>query len=193
MTDLAANPGVVKRLASAVSRRFWARLGLQAETFLAQASIARNTELALVLHIDGDGAWDQLATRGTHSKACVWVRHYFTGDSVQAAWHAERGHFVSFGNPLRRTSQLQEITARYPPELLLIETDSYPAPGRITQPADVVKVAEALAGSGLERAGNSRATGQQHSHRIRSSGVSATSRTGWRRRTLRRASAEVPD
>jgi len=145
LTDLAANPGVV-----AIGECGFDGSGpgweLQAETFLAQASIARNLGLALVLHIDGDGAWDQLATRGDALEGLRVVRHYFTGDSVQAAWHAERGHFASFGNPLRRTSQLQEITARYPPELLLIETDSYPAPGRITQPADVVKVAEALAG-----------------------------------------------
>ena len=118
---------------------------LQAAAFAAQARIARELGLSLVLHVDGAGAWDHFAANEREVEGLTVVRHYFTGDAIQARWHAQRGHYLSFGNPLRRELRLRDLAATYPAERLLIETDSYPLPGRSTQPADVVRVGEALA------------------------------------------------
>ena len=118
---------------------------LQEATFRAQCAIAKEFGKALILHIDGDGAWDRLAGCADHFAGLRVVRHYFTGDVAQATWHAARGHYLSFGNPLRRRPELQEIARVYPAELLLIETDSYPLPNRNTEPAHVAQIGQALA------------------------------------------------
>ena len=73
------------------------------------------------------------------------IRHYFTGGADEAEWHAAQGHYLSFGNPLRRDPSLRDIAFAYPAERLLVETDSYPLPDRRTEPRDVVRVAETLA------------------------------------------------
>ena len=117
----------------------------QVPVFRAQCSLARELGLPLVLHVDGAPAWDALLEECTSLDGLTVVRHYFSGDAAQAAWHAERGHYLSFGNPLRRREDLQAIARGYPADRLLIETDSYPLPGRATEPRDVVRVGEALA------------------------------------------------
>ncbi|MGH2632334.1 MAG: TatD family hydrolase, partial [Tepidiformaceae bacterium] len=118
---------------------------VQRACFIAQAGLARGLELALILHIDGEGAWAQLLASATALDGVCVVRHYFRGDNAQAQWHAARGHYLSFGRPLLRDTGLQAIAAAYPAELLLIETDTYPVPGRTTEPKDLVPVGELLA------------------------------------------------
>lgn len=120
-------------------------MDVQAEAFAVQANLAREHGLPLVLHIDGEGAWEQFCADESVIEGVPIIRHYFTGDAAQADWHAERGHFLSFGNPLRRTAALRDIVYRYPPELLLIESDAYPLPGRNTEPRDVRGIAETMA------------------------------------------------
>lgn len=144
IAEIAAKPGVV-----AIGECGFDKAGppfeLQAQSFCSQADIARHTGLALVLHIDGEGAWAQLTSRDELIAGLRVVRHYFTGDESQARWHAERGHYLSFGNPLRREAALRDVARTYPEHLLLIETDSYPLPGRNTEPAHVARVGETLA------------------------------------------------
>lgn len=118
---------------------------LQQRVFRAQCSLARSLKLPLVLHLDGDTAWSMFSECAEASDGLVVVRHYFTGDAAEAEWHGKRGHYLSFGNPLRRRSELRDIARLYPAELLLIETDSYPAPGRNTEPCHVTLVGETLA------------------------------------------------
>lgn len=120
-------------------------MDVQAATFKAQAELARANRLPLVLHIDGAAAWDQFLEHEAEIEEIPLIRHYFTGDSVQAEWHAERGHYLSLGNPLRRTPALRDVVYGYPPELLLVETDSYPLPERRTEPRDVRGIAETMA------------------------------------------------
>jgi TatD DNase family protein len=115
----------------------------QERAFRTQCGIARDLGLTLVLHIDGEQAWGHLIAAGLEGLRVI--RHYFTGDATQAAWHGEREHYLSFGNPLLREPSLREIARDYPEHLLLIETDSYPLPGRNTEPAHVAKVGETLA------------------------------------------------
>lgn len=118
---------------------------VQHRCFEAQAAIATELGLPLVLHIDGEGAWEQFAGTRQAPAHPRLVRHYFRGDQRQADWHAGRGHYVSFGRPLLRDVALQRIAATFPAELLLIETDSYPLAGRATEPKDLVPVGELLA------------------------------------------------
>ena len=117
----------------------------QAATFLAQCEIARDFGKALVLHVDGDDAFEELSANASALDGLRVVRHYFTGNAAQAAWHAERGHWLSFGNPLSREPALREVAREYPENLLLIETDSYPLSGRFTEPKHVVAIGETLA------------------------------------------------
>lgn len=117
----------------------------QSAAFLLQAAIARDAGLPLVLHLDGAGTWEQLLENATAADGLTVIRHYFTGDEEQADWHRLRGHYLSFGNPIRRSQALREIARHYPEDLLLIETDSYPLPNRNAEPAHVVKVGETLA------------------------------------------------
>ncbi len=119
--------------------------GLQARLFVEQCGLAHSLRLPLVLHIDGPGAFEALVANSDAMDGLVTVRHYFTGDAAEAAWHRERGHYLSFGNPLRRSSALRELARDYPAERLLIETDSYPLPGRNTEPRDLRLIGETLA------------------------------------------------
>ena len=118
---------------------------VQRVAFEAQCAVARELGLALVLHIDGLEAWRQLVGCEAALAGLRVVRHYFRGDAAQLAWHAERGHWLSFGRPLLRDAALRELAALCPAALLLIETDAYPLPGRTTAPRDVVEVGVALA------------------------------------------------
>ena len=117
----------------------------QSSIFEAHARAARALDLPLVLHINGDGAFEALRARAGGLNGLAVIRHYFTGTAAQAAWHADHRHYLSFGNPLRRDPTLREIALAYPADRLLIETDSYPLPDRRTEPRDVVRVGETLA------------------------------------------------
>jgi len=117
----------------------------QRRAFRAQCRLARDLSLPVVLHIDGEAAWRRFEADASALEGPDVVRHYFTGDEAQARWHADRGHYLSFGNPLRRDAALRQIARGYPAEHLLIETDSYPLPGRNTEPASVAKIGETLA------------------------------------------------
>lgn len=118
---------------------------VQVAAFEAQTELARANGLPLVLHLAGANAWEQLLACEASLDGLTVVRHYFTGDASEAEWHAERGHYLSFGNPLRRDPALRDIAFTYPAERLLVETDSYPLANRRTEPCDVVRVAETLA------------------------------------------------
>lgn len=144
LRELAAHPSVV-----AIGECGFDAEGASAEAQLAafhvQCRLARERNLPLVLHIDGAGCFERFAEHYGEVDGLHLVRHYFIGDQAQADWHRDRGHYLSFGNPLRRSPDLREVARHYPEHLLLIETDSYPLPNRNTEPAHVVKVGETLA------------------------------------------------
>lgn len=118
---------------------------VQVAAFEAQLELARANVLPLVLHLAGANAWERLLECEASLDGIAVIRHYFTGDTTQAAWHAERNHYLSFGNPLRRDPALRDIAFTYPADRLLVETDSYPLANRRTEPRDVARVAETLA------------------------------------------------
>jgi len=117
----------------------------QHAAFAAQADIAREVALPLIVHIDGPGAWEQFVDASSAVAGLTLIRHYFSGEEHQARHHAERGHFVSLGRPLIREPGQQRVARLIPPELLLIETDSYPLPNRTTEPKSLPEVGYALA------------------------------------------------
>ncbi len=144
LASLLAQPGVV-----AIGECGFDAAGppfeVQAGAFKAQARAARALRLPLVLHVDGEGAFDMLAAHAAELDGVGVIRHYFTGSELEATWHAERGHYLSFGNPLRREPVLREVALGYPAERIVIETDSYPLANRRTEPRDVARVGESLA------------------------------------------------
>lgn len=143
LDELVAAPGVVA-IGEAGFDATGPPLLVQEAAFRFQCALASARGLALVLHVDA--AWEPfVAAAGALDGVPSVVRHYFTGDARQAAWHADRGHYLSFGRPLLREPALASVARRYPAALLLVETDSYPVPGRTTEPADVVAVATRLA------------------------------------------------
>lgn len=117
----------------------------QHAAFEFQANIARDLALPLILHIDGPAARDHFLAALAALDGLTVIRHYFSGEEHQARLHAEHGHYVSFGRPLVREPGQQRVARLIPPELLLIETDSYPLPNRTTEPKSLVEVGHALA------------------------------------------------
>ena len=57
------------------------------------------------------------------------------------------GCALSVGRPVTRleNTALREAVAAIPLERLLLETDTYPLPGRDTEPAHIVQIAQAVA------------------------------------------------
>lgn len=143
LRELAEEPGVVA-IGECGFDESGAGWDAQVRAFRGQCELARAVGLPLILHVDGAGAWERLVDQWEAFAGLTVVRHYFTGDAAQARWHAMRGHYVSFGRPLVRELGLQAICPEYPADRMLIETDSYPLPGRATQPRDVVAVGEAI-------------------------------------------------
>jgi TatD DNase family protein len=129
----------------------------QRRAFAAQAEIALDTGLALVIHVrDPEGSSEAVdevfATLDARAANGTVVLHCFSAPA-RVADAAERGWFCSFAGNLTypKAGELREAAARVPEELLLVETDSpYLAPqpmrGRPNRPANVVATAEVLAG-----------------------------------------------
>lgn len=118
---------------------------VQGIAFEHQAALARELDLAVLLHIDGPNAWHAFEGAAAMLDGLRVIRHYFTGDAAQLAFHAAHGHYISFGRPLLRDERLQQLVQVAPPDVLLIETDTYPLPGRTTEPRDLVEVGESMA------------------------------------------------
>jgi TatD DNase family protein len=75
------------------------------------------------------------------------IVHYFVGDEALAAAYLGCGCALSVGKPATRAENaaLRAAVPTIPPERLLLETDSYPLPGRTTEPRDLVHVCQAVA------------------------------------------------
>jgi TatD DNase family protein len=117
------------------------------------AVLARHCRLAtrlgkpLLLHLVGDDligpALGTLAATGVARGRAV--AHYFQGDRFEANRLLEAGVLISVGKPVARLAHLRDALREVPLGALLLETDTYPMPGRTTEPADVRLVAAAVA------------------------------------------------
>lgn len=115
-------------------------------TFLAAClELARRTDRAVVLHVVGahEDALRVLDQAGGGSA----VLHHFLGDASLAGRYLSAGCHISVGKPVtrRENAALRSAVAAIPIDRLLIETDSYPLPGRATEPRDLTLVRDAVA------------------------------------------------
>jgi TatD DNase family protein len=129
----------------AVERR--ADLDVQLATLRMELDIARAVHKPVNFHVQG--AFDLLLTlfepNGLPTPGTVV--HYFVGDAALADRLLRHGVYLSVGKPVTRpaNADLREALRRVPLDRLLLETDSYPLPGRTTEPRDVRQVADAVA------------------------------------------------
>ena len=128
-----------------------APLDLQRAAFRMHLQLARELGLPLILHNQGadiicQQEMLQAARRKTGRLVDVLV-HYFVGDLASASRWLDLGCFLSVGKPVTRPEHraLREAVASIPLERLLLETDTYPLPGRTTEPAHIVEIAQAVA------------------------------------------------
>lgn len=135
----------------------WSELGLdyhagplppaaQREVFRRQLLLARGHGLAAIVHVveAEDDALAVLAEAGMAARAAV---HYFVGGPALAERYLAAGLYLSVGKPVTRAENgpLRAAVRATPLNRLLLETDTYPLPGRTTQPADLAAVAAAVA------------------------------------------------
>ncbi len=134
-----------------------ARVGIdvQRAAFAAQIELAQKLDLPVNLHVRGafDEAFDVLARTGVPDAGAVL--HYFVDGTEIARPALDLGLCLSVGKPVTRVEneRLRQAVAMVPRDRLVLETDSYPLPGRKTEPADVKLVALAVSrlfGSSLE-------------------------------------------
>ncbi len=118
---------------------------LQMDALRAMLRLAREVCLPVVLHseVPVESMLSLVRQVGVDPRGAVV--HYFTGDAATARRYIEEGLYISLGRPLVRRPRLQEVVRELPLERLLLETDTYPMPGRATEPAHVRQVAEKLA------------------------------------------------
>jgi TatD DNase family protein len=113
------------------------------------ARLARGLGKPLLLHLRGDDlvgpALGVLASAGVAAERAVV--HYFVGNRELAERYLAAGLIVALGKPVTRieNEELRAAVRTIPLERLLLETDTYPLPGRTTEPSDVRLVAEAVA------------------------------------------------
>lgn len=120
-------------------------LATQIEAFETQLRLARKLGRPVNLHLRG--AFDEALAILDDPNRPAGVVHYFVGDSRLARRFLDRGLLISVGKPVIRAENqaLRAAIRDVPLDCLLLETDSYPLPGRTTEPRDVVQVARAVA------------------------------------------------
>jgi TatD DNase family protein len=121
-------------------------LDRQMMAFQGQLALANRLALPVNLHLRGDidPALDLLARNGLAHGGIV---HYFVGDEAAARRYLALGLTISVGKPVTRPENgaLRQAITRLPLDRLVLETDSYPLPGRTTEPSDVVVIAREVA------------------------------------------------
>jgi TatD DNase family protein len=144
---LAADPAVV----------VWSECGLdyadgkappaaQRAALTRQLVAARRHGLAATVHAVAAAA-DALAALVDADLAGRAAIHYFVGDQALAERYLAAGLYLLVGKPVTRSEKvaLRAAIRATPLDRLLLETDTYPLPGRTTEPADVRLVAAAVA------------------------------------------------
>ena len=165
----AADPGEAARaVAAAIDRQPLTRglgeIGLdyhydfspretQQTVFRRQIALARERRLPIVIHTrEAEDDTFRILEEEKAAEVPV-VLHCFTGDRAMARRALEAGYDLSLAGIVTfpRAAELQEVARLVPLNRLLIETDSpflapVPYRGKRNEPANVVQVAEAIAG-----------------------------------------------
>jgi TatD DNase family protein len=111
-------------------------------------ALAEERALPLVLHVVGTTAVHEAALALVSRRPRVRVvAHYFVSGPELARRYLEAGCWISVGRPATRPTEtaVREAVPLIPLDRLLLETDTYPLPGRTTEPRDVVSVCVAVA------------------------------------------------
>jgi TatD DNase family protein len=127
-----------------------APLDVQRLAFRLHLNLADDLKLPLILHNQGADAprQEMLHTaQPEREQALDVIVHYFVGTLADAERWLALGCHLSVGRPVTRVENvaLREAVAAIPLERLLLETDTYPLPGRDTEPAHIVQIAQAVA------------------------------------------------
>jgi TatD DNase family protein len=165
----AADPGEAARVvAAAIDRQPLTRglgeIGLdyhydfsprdtQQTVFRSQIALARERRLPIVIHTrEAEDDTFRILDEEKAAEVPV-VLHCFTGDRAMARRALEAGYDLSLAGIVTfpRAAELQEVARLVPLNRLLIETDSpflapVPYRGKRNEPANVVQVAETIAG-----------------------------------------------
>ena len=123
----------------------------QRQAFAAQIGLARDLDLALVVHTRD--AWDDtFAVLDGQPLPRRWILHCFTGGPDEAVKALDRGAYLSFSGivSFKNAAEVQAAAELCPLERLLVETDSpflapVPNRGRPNRPAWVPLVGAAVA------------------------------------------------
>ena len=107
--------------------------------------LAAELDKAVALHVVG--AHRQAREMLAGHRTLRTVVHYFQGDVELARRYLDLGCHISVGKPVTRPdrAELREAVRQVPLDRLLLETDTYPLPGRTTEPRHVVDVCRAVA------------------------------------------------
>jgi TatD DNase family protein len=110
--------------------------------------LADDHDLPLVLHVVGAPDIHEAALAVVRQHPSVrTVAHYFVGGPDLARRYVEAGCWISVGRPATRPGEtaIRAAIPTIPLDRLLLETDTYPLPGRATEPRDVATVCAAVA------------------------------------------------
>jgi TatD DNase family protein len=118
---------------------------VQEALFTACIDLADELDLPLSLHIVGAHRRAQEMIAGRAARRAVV--HYFQGNADLATAYLALGCFISVGKPVTRPDRvdLRQAVKCIPLSRLLLETDTYPLPGRTTEPRDVVEICRSVA------------------------------------------------
>lgn len=118
---------------------------LQLRAFAAQLALAETFDLPVVVHAAGTHREAAAVLRDTRRSGVII--HYFDGTEDDLWRYLELDCIVSFGRLMLKPEReaLRSLAPLVPLDHLLAETDTYPLPGRSTEPRDVVEVVRALA------------------------------------------------
>jgi TatD DNase family protein len=126
---------------------------VQQEVFREQIRLAKERRLPIVIHTREAEEDTFRILDEEHARDVGGVFHCFTGDRAMAGRALDLGFHISIAGIVTfpRAAELKEVARMVPLERLLVETDSpflAPVPHRGTrnEPANVVHVAEAIAG-----------------------------------------------
>lgn len=129
----------------------------QREAFLQQLELAGELDLPVVVHIRQSledvlselETWSGSLPPGRAARAGVF--HAYSGDAHAVARDPIRGYYIGVAGPLtyRNAGERRRITAQFPLDRLLVETDApylppHPYRGRRNEPAHTRLVAEEL-------------------------------------------------
>lgn len=119
----------------------------QLDLFEAQLALASECRLPVIVHSASAHRKAAEVLRAWRARLPSVVIHYFTGTAADLHRFLDLDCHISFGRNILKQAHtdLRTLSAAVPLARLLVETDTYPLPGRTTEPCDVVEVVEAIA------------------------------------------------